>query len=60
MADLIASTLGPRIRVSVDIDAALPAARADANQLEMAMLNLAVNARDAMPDGGQLVISAKA
>jgi PAS domain S-box-containing protein len=59
MADLIASTSGPRVKVQVDVAEDLPAAKADANQVEMAILNLAVNARDAMPDGGTLTISAK-
>ncbi|WP_341850093.1 GAF domain-containing hybrid sensor histidine kinase/response regulator [Sphingomonas immobilis] len=58
MADLIGSTLGPTIAVNLDIEANLPPASADANQLEMALLNLAVNARDAMPDGGVLTIGA--
>lgn len=58
MTDLIGSTLGPTIHVRVDIADDLPPARADLNQLEMALLNLAVNARDAMPDGGDLTISA--
>ncbi len=58
MADLIASTTGPQIRVSVETSPDLPAADADPNQLEMAILNLSVNARDAMPDGGTLRISA--
>lgn len=58
MADLIASTSGPGIKVVVDIDPNMQAAQADANQIEMAVLNLSVNARDAMPDGGQLTISA--
>jgi PAS domain S-box-containing protein len=60
MADLISSTTGPQIRVAVDVAPELPPAIADANQLEMALLNLAVNARDAMPSGGTLRISAEA
>ncbi|WP_237219611.1 PAS domain-containing protein [Sphingomonas arenae] len=58
MADLIASTTGPQIRVVVEVADSLPAAFADPNQLEMAILNLSVNARDAMPEGGSLRISA--
>ncbi|MGK6324638.1 PAS domain-containing protein [Sphingomonas sp. DT-51] len=58
MTDLIVSTLGPTIDVRVDIASDLPPALADLNQLEMALLNLAVNARDAMPDGGELTITA--
>ncbi|WP_294236111.1 PAS domain-containing protein [uncultured Sphingomonas sp.] len=56
MGDLIASTTGPQIAVEVDIAPDLPSADADPNQLEMALLNLAVNARDAMPGGGTLRI----
>jgi PAS domain S-box-containing protein len=59
MADLVASTTGPQIVVEVDAANDLPSAQADPNQLEMAVLNLAVNARDAMPNGGTLRISAK-
>jgi CheY-like chemotaxis protein/anti-sigma regulatory factor (Ser/Thr protein kinase) len=58
MAGLLGSTLGPRIDLAIDVAQNLPAARADANQLEMALLNLTVNARDAMPEGGHLRISA--
>ncbi len=58
IADLIASTSGPQIRVSIETSDDLPFARADQNQLEMALLNLSVNARDAMPNGGTLRISA--
>lgn len=57
MAELVSSTTGPQIRVVVDAPEGLPPAQADAHQLEMAILNLAVNARDAMPDGGTLRIS---
>ena len=59
MGDLVASTTGPQIKVVVEAPDDLPSANADANQLEMALLNLAVNARDAMPDGGTLRISAR-
>jgi CheY-like chemotaxis protein/two-component sensor histidine kinase len=60
MADLIASTTGPQIRVELNIEDSLPCAGADHNQLEMALLNLAVNARDAMTAGGILRIGASA
>jgi PAS domain S-box-containing protein len=58
MAELIASTTGPKIQLDLDTSGTLPAAMVDPNQLEMALLNLAVNARDAMPEGGTLCISA--
>ncbi|HET9427333.1 MAG TPA: PAS domain-containing protein [Allosphingosinicella sp.] len=58
MAELIGSTSGPRIKLIVEVADSLPNVLADPNQLEMAILNLAVNARDAMPDGGQLAIRA--
>ena len=59
MAELMASTLGPAIDVRVDLAPGLPPAKADPNQLEMALLNLAVNARDAMPGGGTLTVTAE-
>jgi PAS domain S-box-containing protein len=58
IAELIGSTTGPRVEVRLELPEHLPPATADANQLEMAVLNLALNARDAMPDGGRLTISA--
>jgi PAS domain S-box-containing protein len=58
MAGLISSTLGPKIIVKVEVPADTPAAQADPHQLEMAILNLGVNAGDAMPNGGVLTISA--
>jgi PAS domain S-box-containing protein len=59
MSELVDSTSGPRIRVLTDVPEELPAALADGNQLEMAVLNLSVNARDAMPEGGTLSIAAR-
>ena len=58
MAELIASTSGPRVHIVVHAPDDLKPGRADPHQLEMAILNLAVNARDAMPDGGTLTLSA--
>ena len=58
MADLLTSTIGPQVKLVVDAPKDLPAAKADENQLEMALLNLVVNARDAMPAGGTIRISA--
>jgi signal transduction histidine kinase/CheY-like chemotaxis protein len=59
MVELIHATLGPTIEIQVDLASDLPLAKADQNQLEMALLNLAVNARDAMLEGGKLAIAAK-
>ena len=57
MRSLVERSVGPRVEVRVTADAALPAVSVDPNQLEMALLNLAVNARDAMPEGGRLTIA---
>jgi signal transduction histidine kinase/ActR/RegA family two-component response regulator len=56
MADLLRRTLGERIDIHVKLAPDLPAAVADAAQVQNALLNLTINARDAMPDGGTLVI----
>lgn len=60
MAELIRSTTGPQVKVVVEADNNTPPAMADANQVEMAILNLSVNARDAMPDGGEVCIALSA
>jgi signal transduction histidine kinase len=57
MRAMLASTLGPRIRLVIDIEPSVVPAKVDPNQLELAILNLANNARDAMPDGGTLRIA---
>ena len=57
MDDLLRRSLGPSIAIEFDLPAGLPPALADQNQIELALLNLAVNARDAMPDGGRLEVA---
>jgi signal transduction histidine kinase len=56
MSELLHRTLGETIRIETVLAAGLWRIHADPNQLENAILNLAVNARDAMPDGGKLTI----
>jgi signal transduction histidine kinase/CheY-like chemotaxis protein len=57
MNDLLGRTIGTRVTIKMALDPDDPWAMADENQLELAILNLAINARDAMPDGGVLTIS---
>jgi PAS domain S-box-containing protein len=56
MQELLRRSLGPQIALHLDIDSQLPPAEVDAHQVELAVLNLAINARDAMPDGGVIDI----
>ena len=58
MRDLIASSVGAQVQLKIAAAEGMPPAVADINQLELAILNLAVNARDAMPGGGVLTIEA--
>jgi CheY-like chemotaxis protein len=56
MDDLLRRTMGEHIDIALHLDAKLWLTLCDPNQLESAILNLAINARDAMPDGGKLTI----
>jgi PAS domain S-box-containing protein len=59
MTGLLQRSLGPSVQIETRFPLGLPALHTDAAQLEMALLNLTVNARDAMPDGGTISIEAK-
>ncbi len=59
MSDLIRRAVGERISVKLELDADPWPIEVDPNQLENALLNLSVNARDAMPDGGELMIRSR-
>lgn len=60
MSEVLAHTLGPAIEITVAADATLPPLLADKSQVETVLVNLAANARDAMPEGGRLTLSAAA
>jgi CheY-like chemotaxis protein len=57
MRELLERTLGSNVELRFDIAPDLPSAQVDANQVELAILNLAINSRDAMPDGGRISIA---
>jgi CheY-like chemotaxis protein len=59
MVDMLRHTLGPQIRIVTEFAPGALTTLADPNQLELALLNLALNARDAMVEGGVLVIAAR-
>ena len=60
LTDMLRRTLDQHIRIEVEVSAGCPPVLADPGQLESALLNIAINARDAMPDGGTLRFSAAA
>jgi CheY-like chemotaxis protein len=59
LADMLRRTLDQRVRIRVDVQAECPPVLADPSQLESALLNIAINARDAMAEGGTLSFSAR-
>jgi DNA-binding response OmpR family regulator len=58
LSEMLPQTLGPRVEIRTELPLEGSFVWADHNQLEVALLNLAINARDAMPDGGTLIIGA--
>jgi PAS domain S-box-containing protein len=59
LADMLRRTLDQRVHITIDVEVGCPAVLADPVQLESALLNVAINARDAMPDGGELAFRAR-
>ncbi|RZA18740.1 MAG: PAS domain S-box protein [Lysobacteraceae bacterium] len=59
LADMLRRTLDQRIRITVDVPTDCPPVLADPGQLESALLNIAINARDAMPERGELGFAAR-
>jgi PAS domain S-box-containing protein len=59
MKDLVERSIGPSFNIETRFPLSLNLVEADANQLELALLNLSLNARDAMADGGDIVLAAR-
>lgn len=59
VVDLCRRTFNPVVQIETNLDATLPSMVGDASQLEQAVLNICINARDAMPDGGILRLSSR-
>jgi PAS domain S-box-containing protein len=59
LQQLISASVGGMVSVEIDLPDELWSVEADASELELALLNMAVNARDAMPNGGRLVLEAR-
>jgi PAS domain S-box-containing protein len=59
IVDFLRQSVGPGIQITIDIPHDIDPIKTDINQLELALMNLAVNARDAMPQGGTLTISCR-
>ncbi|KZB98283.1 PAS domain S-box-containing protein [Methylobacterium sp. PvP062] len=59
MSDLFGRSLGGLVTVRTDLEDGLPAVQVDPDQLELAVLNLCINARDAMPDGGAITVATR-
>jgi CheY-like chemotaxis protein len=56
-SEMLARTLGGKIELRLDLRPGLPTCMLDATHLEMALLNVLINARDAMPDGGEVTVA---
>jgi PAS domain S-box-containing protein len=59
LKSLLERTIGPSVTIDTRVEGSVRPAHADANQLELAIINLAVNARDAMPSGGAITVAVR-
>src|ERR1700759_545250 len=59
MVEMMSHSLDPKVRILTDLPGDLPNIQIDRNQLELSLLNLGLNAQDAMPSGGQIAIKAR-
>ncbi len=59
MTDLLQRSIGPQVRIETRFPLGLPRVMVDAHQCELGLLNLTVNARDAMPEGGTITIAGR-